>query len=203
MDAHRWRWNNRSSIKLRDKLANDLELLFLRQFVQFNKDGIELFLSWHGRQNYSEMDLSEILKAYAYEGTGRSYPFLTVLREPRNRQAGCPRLGIRFARRVSFRIAFIRSGWQDLSMGSTELPDTGEPSMTADFGRIETCSCCGRDVKRPVFSKRLGAHFGRACMDSILATRQAYQFGGLMAATREAMTYKPRTWQTHLAYAIA
>lgn len=75
--------------------------------------------------------------------------------------------------------------------------------MAADFGRIETCSCCGRDVKRPVYSKRLNAHFGKACFDSMMATRAVYRDAGLMAATREAMTYKPRSWQRHLELSLA
>ena len=62
------------------------------KLVQFNKAGIELFLSWHGRNDYDgpgggQQDgntatvFSEILKSYAYEGSGKIYPFLTVLRE--------------------------------------------------------------------------------------------------------------------------
>lgn len=57
------------------------------KLVQFNKDGVELFISWHGRNDYegpgsnNGSNLDDILEAYAYEGTGRSYPFLTVLRE--------------------------------------------------------------------------------------------------------------------------
>lgn len=57
------------------------------KLVQFNKDGVELFISWHGRADYegpgsgNVSNLDDILEAYAYEGTGRSYPFLTVLRE--------------------------------------------------------------------------------------------------------------------------
>ena len=62
------------------------------KLVQFNKDGIELFLSWHGRNDYSvgSVDnqghhyggnLDAILMSYAFDGSGKSYPFLTVLRE--------------------------------------------------------------------------------------------------------------------------
>lgn len=61
------------------------------KLVQFNKEGLLTFLAWHGRKDYegpsassnqsSTSDLSEILKSYAYEGTGKSYPFLTILRE--------------------------------------------------------------------------------------------------------------------------
>src|SRR3989344_1128859 len=52
------------------------------KLVQFNPKGLELFLSWHGRGDYSgEENLKEILKSYAYDGSGRSYPFLTIIRE--------------------------------------------------------------------------------------------------------------------------
>ena len=54
------------------------------KLVQFNPEGIELFLAWHGRNfNSSPAALSEILKSYAYDGSGRTYPFLTILRELR------------------------------------------------------------------------------------------------------------------------
>ena len=66
------------------------------KLVQFNPAGIGTFLSWHGRDNYDgpgnassnssgdssgTTSFSEILKSYAYDGIGRSYPFMTVLRE--------------------------------------------------------------------------------------------------------------------------
>ncbi len=59
------------------------------KLVQFDKAGVKLFLSWHGRASYegpgsgtsSATTFSEILKSYAYDGSGKSYPFLTVLRE--------------------------------------------------------------------------------------------------------------------------
>lgn len=56
------------------------------KLVQFNKDGLELFLSWHGRSDYSGHTLSQILLSYAYDGSGKSYPFLTVLRELKNEE---------------------------------------------------------------------------------------------------------------------
>ena len=72
------------------------------KLVQFNPDGVdpvtkqkglELFLSWHGRSNYegpgnassagtsstSTTVFSDILKSYAYDGTGKEYPFLKIL----------------------------------------------------------------------------------------------------------------------------
>lgn len=58
------------------------------KLVQFNSKGLELFLSWHGRNDYagpgsgnSTTIFSEILKSYAYEGSGRVYPFLNIIRE--------------------------------------------------------------------------------------------------------------------------
>lgn len=58
------------------------------KLVQFKKDkeGLKLFLSWHGRKDYeggSEQigSFTDILKSYAYDGSGKSYPFLTVLRD--------------------------------------------------------------------------------------------------------------------------
>ena len=54
------------------------------KLVQFNPAGWKLFVSWHGRGDYSndgQGNLNEILKSYAYDGSGKSYPFLKVLRE--------------------------------------------------------------------------------------------------------------------------
>lgn len=51
------------------------------KLVKFNPAGLNLFLSWHGRQTYGQDILSEILKSYAYEGAGHTYPFLTIVRE--------------------------------------------------------------------------------------------------------------------------
>lgn len=64
------------------------------KLVQFNEDGLELFLSWHGRGDYSNeggtrenpTQFNQILMAYAYEGSGKSYPFLTVIRELKNEE---------------------------------------------------------------------------------------------------------------------
>ncbi len=58
------------------------------KLVQFNPAGLEVFLSWHGRDDYDNNSingapslLNQILMAYAYEGSGKSYPFLIVIRE--------------------------------------------------------------------------------------------------------------------------
>lgn len=69
------------------------------KLVQFNSDdskAVELFLSWHGRKDYDGPGTSSsqstsgasnytyfqsVLLNYAYDGSGKDYPFLTVLRE--------------------------------------------------------------------------------------------------------------------------
>lgn len=59
------------------------------KLVQFNPEGLELFLSWHGRNDYEiggEGNFSQIMLSYAYDGSGKNYPFLTVLRELKNEE---------------------------------------------------------------------------------------------------------------------
>jgi hypothetical protein len=63
------------------------------KLVQFNPAGIDLFLQWHGRGDYRHDTASssgtsedsskfdQILKNYAYDGSGTSYPFLTIKAE--------------------------------------------------------------------------------------------------------------------------
>ena len=62
------------------------------KLIKFNPAGLDLFLSWHGNADYSagygeassggqSGNLADILKSYAYEGAGKTYPFLTVLRD--------------------------------------------------------------------------------------------------------------------------
>lgn len=57
------------------------------KLVKFNPEGLDLFISWHGRGDYadngsaSEGGLDDILKAYAYEDAGKSYAFLEIMRE--------------------------------------------------------------------------------------------------------------------------
>lgn len=58
------------------------------KLVQFkkDKDGLKLFISWHGRKNYeggseSVGSFTDILKSYAYDGRAKGYPFLTILRD--------------------------------------------------------------------------------------------------------------------------
>ncbi len=58
------------------------------KLVKFNPAGLQQFISWHGRQNYSLGDLEPILMSYAYENAGHTYPFLTVIREMNTTDSG-------------------------------------------------------------------------------------------------------------------
>ncbi len=54
------------------------------RLVKFNSEGLLTFVSWHGRGDYdidSEVtgSLRDIMKSYAFDGSGTTYPFLTVL----------------------------------------------------------------------------------------------------------------------------
>lgn len=51
------------------------------KLVRFNEKGLKQFVDWHGRDDYSGDKLGNILKAYAYEDAGKTYPFLDVMRE--------------------------------------------------------------------------------------------------------------------------
>lgn len=57
------------------------------KLVQFLPEGLELFVSWHGRGDYdtpgntgTATTLSNILMSYAYEESGKTYPFLKIIR---------------------------------------------------------------------------------------------------------------------------
>ncbi|OGD31314.1 hypothetical protein A3C91_03005 [Candidatus Azambacteria bacterium RIFCSPHIGHO2_02_FULL_52_12] len=65
------------------------------KLVQFNPAGLDLFLAWHGRDDYENngtrenpSQFNQILMAYAYEGSGKEYPFLTVIRELKPSEIG-------------------------------------------------------------------------------------------------------------------
>lgn len=68
------------------------------KLVQFNPEGLQLFLSWHGRDDYDNIPgaynepskFNQILMSYAYDGTGRVYPFLTVITELKAQGAQTP-----------------------------------------------------------------------------------------------------------------
>lgn len=57
------------------------------KLVKFNPEGVELFLSWHGRGDYGAMTLNPILMSYAYDGSNETYPFLSVIRELKGENA--------------------------------------------------------------------------------------------------------------------
>jgi hypothetical protein len=73
------------------------------KLVQFNPAGLDLFLSWHGRANYEATALNPneatalnpILMSYAYDGSGKNYPFLTVIRELKPEEAVAPAVSAR------------------------------------------------------------------------------------------------------------
>lgn len=60
------------------------------KLVEFDPKGLSTFLEWHGRNDYeqdshdSDGSLNALLKIYAYDESGKSYPFLKVLRELKN-----------------------------------------------------------------------------------------------------------------------
>jgi hypothetical protein len=66
------------------------------KLVQFDSAGLELFLSWHGVGHYSNdggsqenpTTFNQIMMAYAYDGSGKNYPFLHVVRELKPEEIG-------------------------------------------------------------------------------------------------------------------
>lgn len=54
------------------------------KLVQFNPDGFETFVKWHGNANYSQENLKDILMSYAYDPSSKNYDFLTILKELKN-----------------------------------------------------------------------------------------------------------------------
>ena len=71
------------------------------KLVRFNPEGLETFIAWHGRRDYTLSfsgsssteaagTFEDIMRSYAYDGNRRSYPFLTVIRELRNDDVGTP-----------------------------------------------------------------------------------------------------------------
>lgn len=56
------------------------------KLVEFNPDGLETFVGWHGRNDYSIDSkglgsFTDILLSYSYDPHSRSYPFLNILKE--------------------------------------------------------------------------------------------------------------------------
>jgi hypothetical protein len=54
------------------------------KLVQFNPEGYELFISWHGRATYDHNSLNRLLTNYAYDESQKNYTFLTITKELRN-----------------------------------------------------------------------------------------------------------------------
>jgi hypothetical protein len=54
------------------------------KLVEFNPEGFETFIAWHGRGDYSQESLKDILKSYAYDPSNKKYNFLTIKKELKN-----------------------------------------------------------------------------------------------------------------------
>ena len=54
------------------------------KLVQFDPAGWKTFVAWHGRGDYSQMNLEDILKSYAYDPSNKTYPFLKITKELKN-----------------------------------------------------------------------------------------------------------------------
>lgn len=72
--------------------------------------------------------------------------------------------------------------------------------MEHAFDKIETCSCCGRDIKRPKLFR--GRRYGSACKNVIDCVRMQRAFEGVMGATKEAMIMRPRAWANSIVHAF-
>ena len=48
------------------------------KLVRFNRDGLLTFISWHGRGNYNNDDLKNLLMIYAFGKPGETFPFLII-----------------------------------------------------------------------------------------------------------------------------
>jgi hypothetical protein len=54
------------------------------KLVEFNPEGFETFIAWHGRGDYTQMNLKDILMSYAYDPSNKNYDFLTIKKELKN-----------------------------------------------------------------------------------------------------------------------
>ena len=54
------------------------------KLVQFKTEGFETFIAWHGRGDYGQVELNNILMSYAYDPSQKQYPFLKVVKELKN-----------------------------------------------------------------------------------------------------------------------
>jgi hypothetical protein len=63
------------------------------KLVSFNPAGLNTFVAWHGRNDYEGETLNDLLKIYAYDPGGRTFPFLTVSDETRAVATGSTPIG--------------------------------------------------------------------------------------------------------------
>lgn len=54
------------------------------KLVEFNPEGFETFIAWHGRGDYTKENLRDILMSYAYDPSNKEYTFLTIKKELEN-----------------------------------------------------------------------------------------------------------------------
>lgn len=54
------------------------------KLVEFNPEGFETFIAWHGRGDYSQANLKDILMSYAYDPSNKEYSFLSIKKELKN-----------------------------------------------------------------------------------------------------------------------
>lgn len=54
------------------------------KLVEFDPKGLETFIAWHGRGDYSGSQLEDILKSYAYDPSNKNYSFMKIKKELKN-----------------------------------------------------------------------------------------------------------------------
>lgn len=54
------------------------------KLVEFDPSGLQTFIAWHGRGDYSGSRLEDIMKSYAYDPSSKSYPFMKIVKELKN-----------------------------------------------------------------------------------------------------------------------
>jgi hypothetical protein len=60
------------------------------KLVKFNTNGYKEFIEWHGVDNYSSLQLENLLGGYAFDPSDTKYPFLTILKELKNDPKNIP-----------------------------------------------------------------------------------------------------------------
>jgi len=54
------------------------------KLVEFDPKGLETFIAWHGRGDYSGSQLEDIMTSYAYDPSNKTYPFMKIKKELKN-----------------------------------------------------------------------------------------------------------------------